>query len=308
MLVDLKKLQPNAHSKGVFLVGVDESDFDVDASFVNTHGPWMLRLARRILLDEHEAEDAVQNALIAAHNNRDQFEKRSSLKTWLYRITVNAALGLRRKAQRSSHSIETLQPVFDEGACRIERPWTELVETDQVLEQIELASFVHEAVQSLPEQYRICLQLRDFEEMSVSEVADVLEITESNAKVRIHRARSALKRLIEPLLRGESLDDGLIEVDQTPTFARRIKALMTAYLPMMLTCEEFETFIIEYLEGNLNTYRVKVFELHIKTCRECREYLEAYQRARHVARATVPSMTSLDDVPTELVEAVVNAI
>jgi RNA polymerase sigma-70 factor (ECF subfamily) len=58
-------------------------------------------------------------------------------------------------------------------------------------------------IDKLPDNYRTVLLLRDIEEMSISEVAKILNISETNVKVRVHRARSALKKLLEPLLRGE---------------------------------------------------------------------------------------------------------
>ena len=150
------------------------------------------------------AEDCVQEALINALRKIEDFEERSSLKSWLHRIVVNQALmRLRTRRSRGESSIEELLPSFDETTCRIESPWQFLATPDQAFESAERRDIVHAKILELPESYRLVLQLRDIEEMTTREVAEALELSEANVKVRLHRARSALKMLLEPLLRGE---------------------------------------------------------------------------------------------------------
>ena len=93
-------------------------------------------------------------------------------------------------------------PQFDNNGCRIEDPWPQLLTADQICEQKQLSKAVAENIDKLPEKYRIVLQLRDIEEFSTAEVAKQLDLSESNVKVRLHRARSALKQMLEPVLRG----------------------------------------------------------------------------------------------------------
>jgi hypothetical protein len=203
-----------------------------------------------------------------------------------------------------------LQPLFDANACRIEEPWGQLRTIDEVMEQAELTAFVRQSVETLPEDYRVCLQLRDFEELSVKEVSEVLRISEENVKVRTHRARSALKRLLEPLLRGKPIQEitaAHLPEELKPSLARIAKGVMMAYMPMMITCQQFEDFIMDYLEDALPQGKRKAFEFHIRTCRECREYLAAYQRTREIARETV-RVTTLDDVPEDLLAAVIKTL
>lgn len=270
----------------------------------------MLGLANRVLMDPHLAEDAIQEALMAVHNKGSDFDGRADIRTWLYRITINAALTLRRKRVKSECNIDDLQPDFDANACRIEEPWTELRTTSEVLEEAELTSYVRRSVEALPEAYRTCLQLRDFEELSVREVSEILDISEENVKVRTHRARSALKRLLEPLLRGGSISDiasAPLPLEAAPTIGRIAKGVMMTYTPMMITCRQFEDFIMDYLEDALPKKTRRLFEFHIRTCRECREYLAAYQRTRDIAHASALVLT-LSDVPEDLIEAVAAAL
>ncbi len=166
---------------------------------------WMIGVAQRLLGDRSLAEDAVQDAFISAFRGLGKFENRASLKTWLHRITVNAALmKLRRIKRRSEQSIDLYQPEFDQHDCRIEVPWTHVESVDDIVENEQRRSQVHSAIDRLPDDYRIVLLLRDIEGYSTSEVATCLDISASNVKIRLHRARAALKKLIEPVLRGEA--------------------------------------------------------------------------------------------------------
>lgn len=89
---------------------------------------------------------------------------------------------------------------------------------------------------------------------------------------------------------------------------RKLKGLMLR-LPFMITCEEFEDFIISYFEGELSRGQRIIFDVHLKVCKECREYLKAYRASMDVSKgALIGSETeTLNDVPEDLVEAVIAA-
>jgi RNA polymerase sigma-70 factor (ECF subfamily) len=150
------------------------------------------------------AEDAVQDAFQNAFRALDGFHGRSSLETWLHRITVNASLTiLRRQKRRAEEPIDDYLPEFDQHGCRIEAHWPHLAGVEEIMNSQRLRSLVERGMDALPDAYRIVLQLRDIEEYDTREVAGLLGISESNVKVRLHRARSALKKRLEPILRGE---------------------------------------------------------------------------------------------------------
>jgi len=90
---------------------------------------------------------------------------------------------------------------------------------------------------------------------------------------------------------------------------RMIKGLMLKHGPRMITCQEFEDFILEYLDGALPTGQRRVFELHMKICRECRDYLAAYQRSIELGKAVFqhPDGPVSEDVPEDLVRAILEA-
>lgn len=165
---------------------------------------WMLALAERILRDRDAAEDVVQEAFIAAFRSFGDFRGDAELATWLHRITVNTALSRLRKQRRlAEQSIDEYLPEFDRYDCRIEPPWRYLLPLQTVQEDEDLQAFVSKTIAELPDSYRVVLQLRDIEGYDTAEVAAALGISAANVKVRLHRARAALKKRLEPLLRGE---------------------------------------------------------------------------------------------------------
>jgi len=173
-------------------------------SMVREHASWMTAVAWRITRDRGLAEDCLQEAFINALNKIADFEGRSSLKTWLHRIVVNQALvKLRQRRRANEVQVDEWLPEFDENACRIEEAWTKILTPEELLERQDSRAFVLSKIDLLPENYRLVLYLRDIEELGTADVAELTGLSETNIKVRLHRARSALKKLIEPVLRGE---------------------------------------------------------------------------------------------------------
>lgn len=170
---------------------------------VLAHRPWMLAVARRYVRDAALAEDCVQDAFVSAFRHMERFEGRSSVKSWLHRIVVNAALmKLRSRRRHDDRAIEDLLPAFDGDGGRIEPSWPAPTPPNAatICNDRQVASIIRSKIAELPDTHRTILQLRDIEELSNSEVAARLQISEGAAKVRLHRARSALKRLLEPML------------------------------------------------------------------------------------------------------------
>lgn len=172
--------------------------------FVRQHGGWMLAVANRLLGDQPAAEDCVQEAFLNAFQKIDTFEARSTLKSWLHRIVVNAALmKLRTRRRANEQPIDTLLPEFDRNDCRIEARWNRLETPVDILQRSQVRELILSKINELPEDYRIVLLLRDIEELSTREAAEILACSDGTVRVRLHRARAALKKLLEPMLRGE---------------------------------------------------------------------------------------------------------
>ena len=151
------------------------------------------------LCRDDEAADALQEAFVSAFRNIDHFEGNSRLATWLHRIVVNACLmKLRFRARHPEVSIEGLLPEFNSWGhhARGVRSWRKQP-IDELLTD-ETRALVRRCIDMLPEDFRMILLLRDIEELSTEEAASVLNITAGTAKVRLHRARQALRALLEP--------------------------------------------------------------------------------------------------------------
>jgi RNA polymerase sigma-70 factor (ECF subfamily) len=176
----------------------DETAYE---SLVRGETPRLLAVARRLLRNDEEARDAVQQAWISAFRALPSFHGQSRLATWLHRIVTNEALmRLRARGRRPEDSIEELLPRFDEDGHHVEpqHEWT--VPADVLLARAELRDRVRAAIDQLPEIYRTVLLLRDIEELGTDETAQVLDLPVNTVKVRLHRARQALVKLLGPVM------------------------------------------------------------------------------------------------------------
>lgn len=162
------------------------------------YGGAMLAVARRFHRDEDDARDAVQDAFIAAFRAMRFFREDARLSTWLHRITVNACLMKLRSARRHpTSSLDDLLPRFDDTGHQAKPAgaWTDEIEA--VLDTPNIRARVRGCIEKLPESYRAVLICRDLNEMDTAETGKALGLSVENVKTRLHRARRALKTLIE---------------------------------------------------------------------------------------------------------------
>ena len=172
-------------------------------TLVRTQTPGLLRAARRFLRSEEDARDAVQDAFVSAFKSIGKFEAKSQLSTWLRRILINTSLmRLRARRRHPEEDIERLLPQFQEDGHQVHAsvPWTDSAQA--MLERAELRDVVRKSIDQLPDRYRTVLLLRDIEELSTEETATILGETPNTVKVRLHRARQALRTLLDPYVRG----------------------------------------------------------------------------------------------------------
>lgn len=166
----------------------DRSEF---ARLVEATSNHIYHLALKILRDPQDAEDVLQESYIKALRALPEFEGRSSLSTWLYRIAVNEALMLLRKRRVSLMPAEE-DPDEDEGnSGMILTDWGSLPENE--LLDAEARQRLDKAVQELPETLRVVFLLRDIEGYSIRETADALGLSETTVKTRLLRARLRLR-------------------------------------------------------------------------------------------------------------------
>lgn len=158
----------------------------------------LYRLSFRMLGNHHDALDAVQEILMKLMAALPKFEGRSRFGTWLYRLAANTCLDLRRKRGRSAaESLDaTLQ--YSPGASLAMLEENQSVETpDEYVDHQYRENLVRAALEQLPENQRQLLVLRDIEDLSNSQVAEMLGIEVGALKARLHRARQALKRVLD---------------------------------------------------------------------------------------------------------------
>lgn len=156
------------------------------------HSTVVYNLALRLMKDPQEAEEVLQETFISAFRALPKFEGRSRLGTWLYRIAYNAALMRLRKQPAPSESLD--EPVLSESGDQMPRQlidWGSI--PDDLLLKRELQTVLKAALETLPATLRSVFVLRDIEGLSTAETAEVLSLTETNVKVRLHRARLALR-------------------------------------------------------------------------------------------------------------------
>lgn len=165
---------------------------------VRLHAGRMLAVAKRILGDETEAHDALQDAFLAAFKALPGFHRSARLSTWLHRIAVNAALmRLRSRRRRPERSIEELLPSYLPDGHRVDplEAWSE--ERESALDAAERNALVHRSIDALPDDFRTVIVLRDLEGLDTDETARLLGISSGAVKTRLHRARQALRTLLE---------------------------------------------------------------------------------------------------------------
>ena len=196
----------------------DESAFE---TLIDRYHSSLLRLAMFYVPSRAVAEDVVQETWLGVLQGLARFEGRSSLKTWIFRILTNRA---RTRGQREGRSVpfsdlavaeagssETSvdadqfwpadHPAWANIWVSYPRNWNELPE-DRLLSR-ETLDRVHAAIAALPPSQREVITLRDVEGWAAEEVCNVLEITESNQRVLLHRARAKVRRDVEQYLNAE---------------------------------------------------------------------------------------------------------
>jgi len=188
--------------EATLLARMQAGDDDAFEACVRAYSGRLLAVARRMLGHEEDARDAVQDAFLSAFKGIGRFEGLSRIGTWLHRIVVNAALSrLRTRERRPEMSIEDLLPHFGEGEHQVDPPAPWKTTSVAIVQQQEMRRLVQSCINRLPESYRIVLLLRDIEGLSTEETAQTLDSTIGVVKTRLHRARQALRSLLDPYFR-----------------------------------------------------------------------------------------------------------
>jgi len=174
-----------------------QNDGGAFRAILKRHNRRLYRLARAILGNDSEAEDAVQEAYVRAFVGLDQFRGDASLATWLSRIVLNEALG-RLRRRRPTVELEAVEKAPPPQGQVIPFPMASpQLDPERTMAQREIQRLLERAIDDLPEAFRTVLVARVIEEMSVKETADLFGLRAETVKTRLHRARSLLKKALE---------------------------------------------------------------------------------------------------------------
>jgi RNA polymerase sigma-70 factor (ECF subfamily) len=161
------------------------------------HNRRLYRIARGILRDDIEAEDAVQEAYVRAFSHLDEFRGDADIGTWLSRIVMNEALGRIRRRQAPGNWSDL--EVLEQRTAEIIPFTTSTTRTDpeRSMAQRQIQSLLEQAIDELPTDFRLVLIARVVEEMSVEDTARLLDLEPATVKTRLHRARRLLRDAME---------------------------------------------------------------------------------------------------------------
>ena len=169
---------------------------------VQIHGAKLYGVALQFMRHEADAQEVVQDALVAIWNKIGTFEGRSAFTSWLYRVTANTALMALRKHKRHERDVSLDDSASDApGAALGLHDPAEL--PDRAILHGELGERVRTLMDRLPEAYRFIVLLRDVEELSLEEIAQTTGLSQAAIKSRLHRGRLLLREALLPYLSGE---------------------------------------------------------------------------------------------------------
>ena len=178
----------------VLVTRAKAGEFDAFEQLVTRHERRVYSVAMNILRRRHDAEDVVQTTFLSALEHLDGFRQDASFATWITRIAVNAALKILRK--RKGLPAVPLATSGDDERGQVPHPeyvaqWGD--DPAKIAARKDTRQILDRAIAELPEKHRVVFVLRDVEEMSVRETAEAVGISEANVKVRLLRARLALR-------------------------------------------------------------------------------------------------------------------
>ena len=179
------------------------------------HAGALYQSAFKLLGNHEDAEDALQEGMLAAFKNLRRFEGRSKFSSWLTRIVINAAL-MRLRSQRTRPAVSMDEPLGNDGLSLAEQFATPAPDPEALSVQLELRQMLERRLRELPADMRTAVVLRDVEGLSTQEAAERLGVPENTLKSRLHRARMQLAQRIRSEAANRDKDTGGAGKSMTP--------------------------------------------------------------------------------------------
>src|SRR6516225_2974302 len=214
------QISPDGTSDAELVRRARDRDEAAIRAIIRSNNRRLYRLARGILRNDSEAEDVVQETYVRAFTHLDNFRGGSSFGTWLGRIAINEALG---RLRRRRAGIETsLEPEFLNAEI-IPFPVPTASDPEKTMAQRQIQNVVEQAIDELPEPFRMVFMTRVVEGMNVEETAEILGLKPETVKTRLHRARAALRENVEKKI-------GPVVMEAFPFAGKRCERLTEAVL------------------------------------------------------------------------------
>lgn len=167
---------------------------------IRRYNPYLYRICRSYRFNHSDAEDLMQEVYVQAFLNLSGFENRASFKTWLTRIMLNHCYQKKNRLRNQNEVVmdvsltENRPPLFHQSS-----------NIEKTMANKELGSVLENALNRIPEDYRIVFTLRELNGLSVADTREALDLTESNVKVRLNRAKKMLRTEIEKMYSPEEI-------------------------------------------------------------------------------------------------------
>lgn len=185
----LNRLSLSALSDSQIILQVLEGDKELFEILIRRYNQRIYRVVRGYIKSEDDTMDIMQDAYVKAFTKLKQFNNEASFSTWLIRISINEALQYIRKKKRNYENYVNARPVED----IFNLPDSNQMNPEKQVIGLETRQMIERTVDRLPEKYRVVFILHQVEGLSNPEISECLNLTETNVKVRLHRAKNLLK-------------------------------------------------------------------------------------------------------------------
>lgn len=221
-----------------------------------------------------DAEDSMQDVLLKSIPHLAKFDNPQALKVWLYKVARNQCVSRRRGDKNSFTKNLSLDALMPDGR-EMRRLLSRTPSPEAAALSNETAEQLQQAVLSLPPQYRIVLVLHDMEDLSTSEVVQILGIRDGTVRVRLHRARLFVRRYLSRISSGKGLEIHASAEQLRPQRCRRLFAALS-----------------DYMDGIVDDAMCQEMDRHIGDCVPCQAFLSSLEHAVAQCRSYAPRCKS----------------